>query len=114
MSTSTKHMNYFERYLSIWVLVCMILGVGIGKLFPGATHRLGEWELVRDSHVNAPIAVLIWLMIYPMMLKIDFAGIKGVARWPKGLLVTLVVNWLVKPFSMALFAWIFLKVAFAS
>jgi arsenite transporter len=109
-----KQMNFFERYLSLWVLVCMVLGVGLGKLLPGAIHQLSELEFVKDSHVNAPIAVLIWLMIYPMMLKIDFAGIKGVALRPRGLFITLFVNWLVKPFSMALFAWVFLKWIFGS
>jgi arsenite transporter len=113
MSTSTKHMNFFERYLSVWVLVCMILGVAIGKLLPGFTTTLSGMEIVRDSQVNLPIAVLIWLMIYPMMLKIDFGGLRAVARKPKGLGITLFVNWLVKPFSMALFAWVFLKFVFA-
>ncbi len=114
MNTSAKRMNFFERYLSVWVLVCMVLGVALGKFLPGVTSRLSGMEIVRGSQVNLPIAVLIWLMIYPMMLKIDFAGIKAVARRPRGLLVTLFVNWLVKPFSMALFAWFFLKVVFAS
>jgi ACR3 family arsenite transporter len=113
MSTSAKRMNFFERYLSVWVLGCMILGVALGKFLPGVTARWSGLEIVRGSQVNLPIAVLIWLMIYPMMLKIDFAGIRGVAQRPKGLLVTLFVNWLVKPFSMALFAWFFLKVVFA-
>jgi ACR3 family arsenite transporter len=105
-------MNFFERYLSIWVLVCMALGLVLGIGLPAAVVRLSAWELVRGSQVNAPIAVLIWLMIYPMMLRVDFAGIKGVARRPGGLVVTLVVNWLVKPFSMALFAALFLKIVF--
>ncbi len=109
-----KRMAFFERYLSVWVLLCMVTGVAIGKLLPGAVHRISEIEFVKDSHVNAPIAVLIWLMIYPMMLKIDFAGIKGVAKRPKGLFITLFVNWLVKPFSMALLAWFFFKFVFSS
>jgi ACR3 family arsenite transporter len=112
--TTEKRMNFFERYLSAWVLACMVLGIAIGKLLPGLTSILSGMEIVSDSQVNLPIAVLIWLMIYPMMLKIDFAGITGVARKPKGLLVTLFVNWLVKPFSMALFAWFFLEVVFGS
>jgi ACR3 family arsenite transporter len=111
--SAKKRMQFFERYLSIWVMLCMVAGIAIGKLLPDAVNTISKIEFVKDSHVNAPIAVLIWLMIYPMMLKIDFAGIKGVARRPKGLLITLFVNWLVKPFSMALFAWIFLKVVFA-
>jgi len=70
-------MKLFERYLSIWVLVCMALGLVLGIGLPAAVVRLSAWELVRGSQVNAPIAVLIWLMIYPMMLRVDFAGIKG-------------------------------------
>lgn len=112
--TEKKRMQFFERYLSIWVLLCMLAGVALGKLMPETIHRISELEFVSGSHVNAPIAVLIWLMIYPMMLKIDFAGIKGVAKRPKGLLITLFVNWLVKPFSMALLAWFFFKVVFSS
>ena len=92
----------------------MVVGVALGKLLPELTHKLSELEFGRDSHVNIPIAFLIWLMIYPMMLKIDFAGLKGVAQRPKGLLITLFVNWLVKPFSMALFAWMFLKWIFGA
>jgi ACR3 family arsenite transporter len=114
MTISPKRMNFFERYLSLWVLACMLLGIALGKLLPAFTTRLSAWEIVQGSQVNLPIAVLIWLMIYPMMLKIDFAGIRGVAQRPRGLLVTLFVNWLVKPFSMALFAWLSLKVIFAS
>ncbi len=91
----------------------MVLGVAIGRLFPGATHFLSGIELGR-SHVNLPIAVLIWLMIFPMMLKIDFGGLRAVARRPKGLAVTLFVNWLVKPFSMALFGSLFVVGLFSS
>ena len=106
-------MNFFERYLSIWVLVCMALGLVLGIGLPAAVVRLSAWELVRGSQVNAPIAVLIWLMIYPMMLRIEFGAVASVARRPKGLFITLVVNWLVKPFSMAMLAWIFLGHLFA-
>jgi arsenite transporter len=103
----TKRMNVFERYLSLWVAACMAMGVGLGKLFPGVVGALRGLEFGEGSHINVPIAVLIWLMIYPMMLRIDFASIRGVSRRPAGLAVTLAVNWLVKPFSMALFAWLF-------
>ncbi|MEX0323032.1 MAG: ACR3 family arsenite efflux transporter [Puniceicoccaceae bacterium] len=109
-----KRMQFFERYLSVWVLLCMVAGVALGKVFPETVHWISGVEFVKGSHVNAPIAVLIWLMIYPMMLKIDFAGIKGVAKRPKGLLITLFVNWLIKPFSMALLAWFFFKFVFSS
>ena len=113
-TSEPKRLDFFERYLSIWVFACMVVGVALGKLLPELTHKLSELEFGRDSHVNIPIAFLIWLMIYPMMLKIDFAGLKGVAQRPKGLLITLFVNWLVKPFSMALFAWMFLKWIFGA
>ena len=113
-TSEPKRLDFFERYLSLWVFACMVVGVALGKLLPELTHKLSELEFGRDSHVNIPIAFLIWLMIYPMMLKIDFAGLKGVAQRPKGLLITLFVNWLVKPFSMALFAWVFLKWIFGA
>ena len=108
-----KRLDLFERYLSFWVLACMVAGVALGRFFPAATARLSGWEFGRGSHVNLPIAILIWLMIYPMMLKIDFGSLAGVTRRPKGLVVTLFVNWLVKPFSMAFFAWIFIQHLFS-
>jgi len=103
-----KRLDFFERYLTVWVFGCMVLGLALGKFLPDWTRRIGELEFGRGSHVNIPIAVLIWLMIYPMMLKIDFGGIRGVFVKPKGLFVTLFVNWLVKPFSMALLGWMFI------
>jgi ACR3 family arsenite transporter len=109
-----KRLNYFERYLSLWVLLCMVVGVGLGKLLPDFISGLSKLEFGQGSQVNIPIAVLIWLMIYPMMLKIDFGSLGGIARKPKGLLITLFVNWLVKPFSMALLAWVFLQHVFAA
>jgi arsenite transporter len=109
---SVKRLDFFERYLSLWVLACMVVGVAAGRFAPALTATLSGWEFGRDSHVNIPIAVLIWLMIYPMMLKIDFGGLTGVARKPRGLLITLVVNWLVKPFSMAALAWLFIRFLF--
>ncbi|MEX2043826.1 MAG: ACR3 family arsenite efflux transporter [Opitutus sp.] len=108
-----KRLDFFERYLTLWVFACMLVGVALGKLFPGAVASLSGLEFGKGSHVNIPIAVLIWLMIYPMMLKIDFGGIKGVFARPKGLLVTLFVNWLVKPFSMALLGFIFVKTLYS-
>ena len=92
----------------------MVIGVAAGRLFPQATDRLARWQFGEDSQVNIAIAALIWLMIYPMMLRIEFSGLAGVMRRPKGLLITLTVNWLVKPFSMALLAWLFLHHLFAS
>jgi ACR3 family arsenite transporter len=107
-------MSVFERYLSLWVAACMALGILLGKIFPAGVDWLRSMELGEDSHINIPIAVLIWLMIYPMMLKIDLASIRGVGRRPTGLFVTVFVNWLVKPFSMALLGWLFFIKLFAS
>ena len=110
---SAKRLDFFERYLSLWVLACMIAGLALGKLAPEFVTRVSHLEIGRDAHVNAAIAILIWMMIYPMMLKIDFCGIGGVFTKPKGLLVTLFVNWLVKPFSMALLGWLFIQGLFS-
>ncbi len=103
----------FERYLSVWVALCMAAGIGMGKLLPGAMAGLRGLELGSGSQINAPIAVLIWLMIIPMMMKVDFSSVKNVGRRPTGLFVTLFINWVVKPFSMALLAWAFFRVVFA-
>src|SRR6266568_4926467 len=108
-----KRLAFFERYLTVWVLVCMGVGVAFGKLLPGVTASLSKVEFGQGSQVNVPIGVLLWLMIYPMMLKVDFGSIGGIARRPKGLLVTLFVNWLIKPFRMALLAWVFMQHVFA-
>jgi ACR3 family arsenite transporter len=105
--------SVFERYLSVWVGACMGLGVLVGKLFPASVDWLRSLELGRGSQINVPIVVLIWLMIYPMMLRVDLASIRGVGRRPTGLFITLVVNWLVKPFSMALLGWFFFTKVFA-
>jgi len=111
MKRSAK-MNVFERYLSLWVAACMLLGVALGKLLPGLVAALRGMEFGEGSHINIPIAVLIWLMIYPMMLRIDFASLRGVGKRPGGLGVTLFVNWLVKPFSMAFLGWLFFRHVF--
>src|SRR2546427_10274564 len=102
-----KRLAFFERYLTVWVLVCMGVGVAFGRLLPKVPASLSKLEFGQGSQVNVPIGVLLWLMIYPMMLKVDFGAITSIARKPKGLLVTLFVNWLVKPFSMAFLAWVF-------
>jgi ACR3 family arsenite transporter len=102
-------MNAFERYLSLWVALCMVAGVVVGKAAPAATAALRQLEFGSGSQINIPIAILIWLMIYPMMLKIDFASIARVHQQPRGLVITLVINWLVKPFSMAFFGWLFFR-----
>ncbi len=109
-----KRLDFFERYLTVWVFLCMLVGVLAGKLFPGFTSALSRMEFGQGSQVNVPIGVLLWLMIYPMMLKVDFGAIGGIARRPKGLMVTLFVNWIVKPFSMALLAWFFMQHVFAA
>jgi len=96
----------------VWVALCMLLGVVLGRVMPGLTEQLRRMEFGSGSNINVPIAVLIWLMIYPMMLKVDFASVLGVGRRPKGLFVTLFVNWLVKPFSMAFFGWLFFRHVF--
>ena len=112
MTAPRKRMSVFERYLSVWVALCMVLGVVLGRVMPGLTDQLRRLEFGSESNINVPIAVLIWLMIYPMMLKVDFASVLGVRRRPKGLFVTLFVNWLVKPFSMAFFGWLFFRHVF--
>ncbi len=104
-----KRLGVFERWLSLWVALCMAAGVAVGRLFPALVDALRRLEFGEGSQINVPIAVLLWLMIYPMMLRIDLASVLGVRRRPKGILVTLGVNWLVKPFSMALLGWLFFK-----
>jgi ACR3 family arsenite transporter len=109
-----KRLNPFERYLSLWVAACMLAGVLLGKAVPGLTGGLRRLEFGHGSQINVPIAVLIWLMITPMMMKVDFAAIRNVGRRPRGLVITLIVNWLVKPFSMALLAWLFFRHIFGA
>src|SRR5436305_323488 len=102
----------FERYLSVWVALCMAAGVVLGKLIPTGVAALRNIEFGKGSEINAPIAVLIWLMITPMMMRVDFSSVRNVGRRPAGLLITLLINWVVKPFSMALFAWTFFRAVF--
>jgi ACR3 family arsenite transporter len=99
-----KRIGFFEKYLTVWVAVCIGIGIVIGHYAGSSINVLSELEMFR---VNIPVAVLIWLMIYPMMLQVDFSSIKKLGRKPKGLILTLVINWLIKPFTMAFFAWIF-------
>ncbi|MCL4845122.1 MAG: ACR3 family arsenite efflux transporter [Acidobacteria bacterium] len=109
-----KQLAFFERYLSLWVGLCMLVGILVGRSLPGSIAALREWEFGDGSQINVPIAVLIWLMIIPMMMKVDFGAIRNVGRRPRGLFVTLFVNWLVKPFSMALIAWVFFRHVFGA
>ena len=102
-------LGFFERYLTLWVALCIAAGVAIGQLFPAIPKTLSRFEY---ANVSVPVAVLIWLMIYPMMLKIDFSSIVEATKKPKGLTVTCVTNWLIKPFTMYLIASFFLKVVF--
>lgn len=102
-------MSKFERYLSVWVFLCIALGIGLGRLIPGPIQAVGRIEV---ANVNIPVAVLIWLMIIPMLLRIDFAALKRVGKFYRGAGVTLFVNWLVKPFSMAFLGWLFVSVLF--
>lgn len=103
-NNNSSGISFFERYLSIWVILCMIIGILIGKYLPAIPSLLGKFEY---ANVSIPIAILIWLMIYPMMMKVDFKSIKDVGRNPKGLFVTWVTNWLIKPFTMFGIAYLF-------
>jgi ACR3 family arsenite transporter len=108
-----KRLGVFERWLSCWVALCMVLGVALGLAFPAFTALLRRLEFGEASQINVPIAVLLWLMIYPMMLRIDLRSVLGVRRRPRGIMITLFVNWVVKPFSMALLGWLFFEHLFA-
>ncbi len=103
--------GFFEKYLTLWVALCMVAGVLIGRFLPGIPAFWGRFEY---ANVSIPIAILIWLMIYPMMLKVDFQSIRNVGKNPKGLFVTWVTNWLIKPFTMFGIAWLFFFVIFRS
>ena len=90
-------MKFFQKYLSVWVILCMIIGVSIGHFFPMIPNILNKFEY---AGISIPMAVLIWIMIYPMMIKVDFKSVKYISKNPKGLFVTWIVNWLIKPFTM--------------
>src|SRR5262245_12198174 len=109
-----KRLNPFERYLSFWVALCIVVGVVIGRAFPAVVNNLRASEFGEGSHINLPIAVLIWLMIVPMMMKVDLRTLRQVGQRPSGLFVTLFVNWVVKPFSMAFLAWLFFRYVFVT
>ena len=104
-------MSVFERYLTVWVFVCIVTGIGLGHFFPGPFVTAGALEI---ASVNLPVAVLIWLMIIPMLLKVDFTSLSHVREHWRGIGVTLFINWAVKPFSMALLAWIFIRHLFVN
>jgi ACR3 family arsenite transporter len=111
MKKQHKPIGFFEKYLTLWVALCILAGIAIGHFAGDSISFLSDLELYR---VNLPVAVLIWLMIYPMMLQIDFSSLKNVGKRPRGLILTLVVNWLIKPFTMAFFAWIFFTKLYAA
>lgn len=103
-------LGFFERYLTLWVLLCIGAGVGLGQALPGAFATLSRWSV---AEINLSVGLLIWIMIIPMLVKVDFSALHDIRRHTRGIGVTLFVNWLVKPFSMALFGWIFLRQLFA-
>jgi len=107
----TTGISFFERYLTLWVALCMLSGIIIGKFLPAIPEFLGKMEY---ANVSIPVAILIWIMIYPMMMKVDFKSVKYIGRNPKGLFVTWITNWLIKPFTMFGIAWIFFYVIFKS
>lgn len=109
-ATASAGMGFFERYLTLWVFLCIVVGIGLGQIIPGAFHAIGAIEV---AHVNLPVGLLIWVMIIPMLLKIDFSALSEVRQHVRGIGVTLFINWAIKPFSMALLGWIFIRQVFA-
>lgn len=103
-------MGFFERYLSVWIVACIIAGIGLGQLLPNVFSTLAGFEY---ANVNFAVAILIWAMVWPMMISVDFASLKRVGEKPKGLIITLVVNWFIKPFTMAALGVLFFKYVFA-
>ena len=103
-------MNLFERYLTLWVFLCIVLGIALGQLFPGVFQAIGAMEV---AQVNLPVGLLIWVMVIPMLVKVDFGALHEVRQHVRGIGVTLFVNWLVKPFSMAFLGWLFIRQWFA-
>jgi ACR3 family arsenite transporter len=103
-------MSIFERYLTLWVFLCIVAGIVLGEIFPGAVETIGDMEI---AAVNIPVGILIWVMIIPMLLKVDFSALPQVRNYWRGIGVTLFINWAIKPFSMALLGWIFISQLFA-
>jgi len=110
-ATSEKKIAFFEKYLTLWVALCIAGGTAIGHFAGDAMEALSRLEIYK---VNIPIAILIWLMIYPMMLQIDFSSLRAIGKRPKGIVLTVVINWLIKPFTMAFFAWLFFSKIYAA
>ncbi|MCE1171011.1 MAG: arsenical-resistance protein, partial [Azovibrio sp.] len=103
-------MSVFERYLTVWVFLCIVAGIALGQAMPGVFQAIGRLEV---AQVNLPVGLLIWVMIIPMLVKVDFAALHEVRQHGRGIGVTLFVNWLVKPFSMAFLGWLFIRHLFA-
>ena len=103
-------MNIFERYLSLWVALCILAGVGLGQIAPEVFRAISRMEV---AQVNIPVGLLIWVMVIPMLLKVDFSALGQVRQHLRGIGVTLFVNWVIKPFSMAFLAWLFVRHLFA-
>ena len=109
--SESKKIAFFEKYLSLWVLICIVLGIILGQLLGDRIEIISKWEI---NQVNIPIAILIWMMIYPMMVQIDFGSVAKIGTNLKGLGLTIFINWLIKPFTMAIFAWVFFKNIYAA
>ena len=109
--SESKKIAFFEKYLSLWVLICIVLGIFLGQLLGDRIEIISKWEI---NQVNIPIAILIWMMIYPMMVQIDFGSVAKIGTNLKGLGLTIFINWLIKPFTMAIFAWVFFKNIYAA
>ena len=109
MKNKNSGISFFQRYLSLWVLLCMVVGVLIGRFLPSIPDTLGALQI---AGISIPIAILIWVMIYPMMMKVDFQSMKQIGRNPKGLIITWITNWLIKPFTMYGIAYLFLFIVF--
>jgi arsenite transporter len=111
MNSTKKTIGFFEKYLTVWVGLGILVGIGIGHFMGDRIEIISSFEIAK---VNIPVAILIWLMIYPMMLQIDFTSIKKIGKRPKGVILTVIINWLIKPFTMAFFAWLFFSKLYAA
>ena len=109
-NTNTSSMRIFERYLTLWVAICIVIGILAGQIFPSLFQAIGRIEI---AQINVPVGLLIWVMIIPMLLKVDFSAMHEVKQHLRGISITLIINWLVKPFSMAFLAWLFIRNLFA-
>ena len=110
LKSAPAPMSVFERYLTVWVFLCIVIGIVLGQVLPGVFQTIGHMEVAK---VNLPVGLLIWVMIIPMLVKVDFASLSQVKQHWRGIGVTLFINWAVKPFSMALLGWIFVRHLFA-